>query len=200
MPGKKESEVLRREQIVQAAFRVAAREGLEQLTVRLVANEAELSTGLVFFHFKSKDALLLALLDWLLDSLFEHWKASDALSPTERLLALIQLDLQDLSPDEQAIARLELFFTYWTLAVHDPVINERIRQAIEHSKQAFLPVVQAVIESEPLRFRHVTPEGFVTVILGIAQGCAMQSLLNRQRVDVEQILTVIRALLTSPIA
>ena len=195
MPGKKEAEVLRREQIVQAAFLVAAREGLEQLTVRLVATEAGLSTGLVFFHFKSKEALRLALLDWLLDSLFERWEASENVSPAERVLSLLQLDLQDLSQDEHAMARLELFFTYWTIAVHDPVINERIRNAIERSRQAFLPTVQAFIESEPARFQYVTPEGFVTVLLGITQGCAMQSLLDNQRVDVEQILKVIHALL-----
>ncbi len=195
MPGKKESEVLRREQIVHAAFRVAAREGLEQLTIRLVAAEAGLSTGLVFFHFKSKETLLLALLDWLLDSLFEQWKVSEQLSPAERLLALMRLDLQDIYQREQAEATLGMFFTYWVMAVHDPAINERIRQAIDRSKKAFLPVIEAVIENEPARFGHVTAEGFVTVILGIAQGCAVQTLLNNQRVDVEQILEVIRALL-----
>jgi len=198
MPGKKESEMVRREQIVQAAFRVATREGLEQLTIRLVATEAGLSTGLVFFHFTSKESLLLALLDWLLDSLFESWDASESLPPAERLLALLQLDLQDISfvdQAEQAIATLDLFFAYWTIARRDPAVNERIQHAIERSRQAFLPTVQAVIDSEPVRFRQVTPEGLVTVVLAIAQGCAMQSLLSGHRVDVEQILMVIRALL-----
>jgi TetR/AcrR family transcriptional regulator, transcriptional repressor of bet genes len=195
MPGKKEAEALRREQIVQAAFLVATREGLEQLTVRLVATEAGLSSGLVFFHFKSKETLRLALLDWLLDSLFERWEASGNVSPAERVLSLLQLDLQDLSQDEHAMARLELFFTYWTIAIHDPAINERILGAIERSREAFLPAVQAFIESEPARFQHVTPEGFVTVLLGITQGCAMQSLLDNHRVDVEQILKVLHALL-----
>ena len=197
MPGKKESEVLRREQIVQAAFRVAARDGLEQLTVRLVAAEAGLSAGLVFFHFTSKETLLLALLDWLLDSLFENWETPADLPPAERLLILLQLDLQDTyqGQGEQAAARLELFFMYWALAVRNPAINERIRHAIERSRQLFLPAVQAVIDSEPVRFSQVTPEGFVTVVLAIAQGCAVQSLLNGDRIDVEQILRVIRAFL-----
>ena len=195
MPGKKETEAFRREQIVQAAFRVAAREGLEQLTIRLVATEAELSTGLVFFHFKSKEALLLALLDELLDSLFEHWEASEDIPPAERLLTLIQLDLRDIYQHEQAEATLEVFFTYLVMSVHNPIISERIRQAVERSRQAFLPTIQALIASNPVRFHQVTPEGFVTLVLGIAQGCAIQTLLNKQRVDVEQILTVIRALL-----
>lgn len=194
MPGKKASEELRREQIVQAAFRVATREGLEQLTIRLVAAEAGLSTGLVFFHFKSKEALLLTLLDWLLDVLFETWQISETLPPVERLLAWLQLDFQDLSQDEQGCG-LKLFFSYWALAAHDPVIDERIKDALERSKQALLPVVQAVIDSEPVRFRQVTAEGLVSVVMAITQGSAMQSLLSNHRVDAEQMLAVVRALL-----
>jgi hypothetical protein len=110
---------------------------------------------------------------------------------------LLQLDLQDTyqGQGEQAGARLELFFTYWAMAVRNPAINERIRHAIERSRQSFLPTVQAVIDSDPLRFRQVTPEGLVTVMLAIAQGCAIQSMLNDHRIDVEQIVTVIRTLL-----
>jgi AcrR family transcriptional regulator len=198
MPGKKESEELRREQIIQAAFRVATREGLEQLTVRLVAAEARLSTGLVFFHFKSKEALLLALLDWLLDSLFENWEISESLSPAERLLALLQFDLQDLHQYEQASARLELFFAYWSIAIHDPVVNERIQQAMERTRQVLLLTAQAVIASDPDHFRQVTAEGLVTVMLALVQGSAMQSILSDQRVDVEQVLAVMRLLLLPP--
>jgi AcrR family transcriptional regulator len=205
MPGKKESEELRREQIIQAAFRVAVRTGLEQLTIRLVAAEAGLSTGLVFFHFESKETLLLALLDWLLDSLFEYWETPDDVSPTEGLLILLQTDLQDtqlsdlqdMEQSAQAGTRLQLFFAYWAMAVHHPLISERIRHAIERSWQTFLPAVQALINSNPQRFQQVTPEGLVTVMLAIAQGCAMQSLLSTPRVDVEQILAAVRALLIS---
>lgn len=195
MPGKKASEESRREQILQATFRVATREGLEQLTIRLVAAEAGLSTGLVFFHFKSKEALLLALLDWLLDSFFETWEVPENLSPAERLLAFLRLDLQDLSPDEQGRERLKLFLSYWTLAAHDPTIDERIKNALERSKQTLQPIVQALIDSEPARFHQVTPDSLITVVLAIAQGCSMQSLLSNRRVDTEQILAVIRTFL-----
>jgi AcrR family transcriptional regulator len=194
MPGKKASEETRREQIVQAAFRVATREGLEQLTIRLVAAEAGLSTGLVFFHFKSKEALLLSLLDWLLDALFETWQVSETLPPVERLLAWLRLDLQDLSQDEQGCG-LKLFFSYWALSAHDPVIDERIKDALERSRQALLPVVQAVIDSEPAHFRQITAEGLVSVVMAITQGSAMQYLFSNRQIDTEQILAVVRTLL-----
>lgn len=194
MPGKKAPEESRREQIVQAAFQVATCEGLEQLTVRQVAAEARLSTGLVFFHFKSKEALLLALLDWLLDALFETWQVSETLPPVERLLAWLRLDLQDLSQDEQGCG-LKLFLSYWALAAHDPAIDERMKDAFDRSRQALQPIMQAVIDSEPLRFRQVTAEGLASVVMAITQGSAMQSLLSNHHIDEEQVLAVVSALL-----
>jgi len=198
MPGKKEAEALRREQILWTAFRVAEREGLEQLTVRLVAAEAKLSTGLVFFHFKSKEALLLDLLDWLLSSFYERWNVSEELAPTERLLSFLQMDLQDVQQSNEGRegrARLELLISYWGIATHNPIINERIQQAIEASRQELRPIIQSVIESEPERYHSMTAESFVTVILAMTLGCAIQSLLRGQRIDIDQILAVMRALL-----
>ncbi len=195
MPGKKEAEELRREQILRAAFTVASREHLDQVTVRKVAAEANLSTGLVFFHFKTKEALLISLLDWLLDSLFEQWEAPEDLPPRERLLFLLSRDLRDTYYDEQSAARLEIFFAYWTLGLHNAEIKERIRQAIERTRQVFLPAVSDLLASEPEHFPGVTAEGLVTVIVGLAEGCALGALLTGRQVTFEQILAAQRALL-----
>ena len=54
MPGQKASEEARRAQILKAGYEVASRQGLDALTVRLVAHRAKLSTGLVLFHFKKR--------------------------------------------------------------------------------------------------------------------------------------------------
>ncbi|MEO6878982.1 MAG: TetR family transcriptional regulator, partial [Gemmatimonadaceae bacterium] len=68
MPGRKASEDSRRLQILRAAYDVGARRGLAGLTVRHVAAKADLSTGLVLFHFKAKEQLLIALLDFVLET------------------------------------------------------------------------------------------------------------------------------------
>ena len=66
MPGRHVAESVRRSQIIKAAYHVAAARGLGGLTVRRVATKAGVSTGLVLFHFETKDQLIIALLDWLL--------------------------------------------------------------------------------------------------------------------------------------
>jgi AcrR family transcriptional regulator len=91
MPGTKAPERARREQILAAAFVVAAREGLEGTTILQVAAAATLSPGSILFHFKSKRQLLLALLDWLLSTTTVLQVGEDIAgltAPFDRLIAL----------------------------------------------------------------------------------------------------------------
>src|SRR5215204_5848399 len=99
MPGRKATETERREQILEAAYEVALRRGIDGLTVRAVAARARLSHGLVLFHFKRKDQLGLALLDRVLEttlSLTVPATISALASPRERLQALFGYEMHRL--------------------------------------------------------------------------------------------------------
>jgi TetR/AcrR family transcriptional repressor of bet genes len=54
---------IRREQLIVATIDCIARKGFSELTLAEVAETAKLSTGIVNFYFKSKDALLIATLN-----------------------------------------------------------------------------------------------------------------------------------------
>lgn len=53
----------RREQIIDAAMRVFAQKGFASATNRDVAREAGITTGLIYYYFESKEALLKAVLE-----------------------------------------------------------------------------------------------------------------------------------------
>jgi AcrR family transcriptional regulator len=52
-----------RQRIIEAVWQVMAHRGLSALTVRLVAQEAGISHAMVHYHFDSKDALILAVVE-----------------------------------------------------------------------------------------------------------------------------------------
>src|SRR5690606_3465902 len=112
MPGQKAGEAERREQILAAAYEIAATDGLDRLTVRRVAGEAGLSHGLVHFHFRTKAVLLLALLDWVLERTPEYALPTVAPmdAPLDRLLALLRQEIARLTSDRR---RVHLFFDFW---------------------------------------------------------------------------------------
>src|SRR5487761_871977 len=53
----------RREQIIDAAMRVFAQKGFSRATNRDVAREAGITTGLIYYYFDNKEALLQAVLE-----------------------------------------------------------------------------------------------------------------------------------------
>ena len=97
MVGRKAPEELRREDILRAAYDVAARQGLEALTLRAVAARADVSHGTVLFHFKRKHELVTGLLERVLYAT-AVLRVPDAIQqitrPSERLHAAIVADLE----------------------------------------------------------------------------------------------------------
>lgn len=90
-----------RTRIMQATRRALCEHGNSGLTIQRIADESSLSTAAVHYHFDTKEALLDAFLDHLLDA-FEAELACDATDPRERLWTF----LETVFPDEDANDRL----------------------------------------------------------------------------------------------
>ena len=200
MPGQREPEEQRREALLRAAYAVAARDGLAAVTGRAVAAEAGVSSGLVFFHFRSKDALLAALLEWLLAHTLVAGELAAALPATasaaERMLAVVRRDLVALP---RARARVELFFHYWVLGTRDEAIRQTIRAALARYRASFLPLAEAVIaESPPGRHAPGAAAGLAAVAASFVEGNALRAVLDPAGFDVAQAMTTLAALLRLP--
>ena len=195
MPGRKASEATRRDQIVRAAYDVAMRKGLDGLTVRLVASKARLSTGLVLFHFKSRDRLIVALLDWLLATttvLHIGPKIQAIAAPLDRLLALLRQEMDRLSREPE---RLRLFFEFWVVGGRHPQIGTKMRAELARYREAFRPMAGEVLEAEPERFTHVTADGLAGVAVSFIKGCAVQAMIDPEHFDIQEYLVAAEGLL-----
>src|SRR5512135_75988 len=174
MPGKRAAEDSRREQILAAAYRVALRQRIAGLSSRAVAAEAGVSQGLLFFYFRNRQMLLLALLDSLLaqtifrEAVREGAPQADA---ALRLNAEIEAAVRRLPED---CGRLELFFDYWIAGSHDEPIRDRIRAALERFRRSYLPLAQAALVQDPVRFRGVAADALARAVTGFIEGCALQ--------------------------
>lgn len=195
MPGRKASEQTRRQQIIKGAYEVAAQRGLEGLTVRRVAAKAGLSTGLVLFHFRSKDQLIVALLDWLLATttvlhIGPEIRAIPA--PLERLLALLRQEMDRLSREPR---RIRLFFEFWVLGGRHEEIAAKMRGELARYREAFRPMAEEVLVTEPQRFARVTPEGLAAVAVSFIKGCAVQAMIDPDHFDIAEYLIAAEGLL-----
>ncbi|WP_412061695.1 TetR/AcrR family transcriptional regulator [Rubrivirga sp. IMCC45206] len=193
MPGPKAPEDQRRDELLAAAYRVAARDRLGGLTTRAVAKEAGVSNGLVFFHFGSREGLVLALLDRLLATtvLAPDTSGTTAASPVLRLLYTIERDVEGLPGNRDRVA---LMIDFWVMGTQHPDVRLKIRKALDDYREAYVPLTAAAIASAPGRYPGVTPESLAAVATGFIEGCALQVVMDPDRFDVPAYLSTLRAL------
>lgn len=197
MPGQKAGEAIRREQLLRAAFHVAAARGLEGLTIRAVAARAGLSHGLVHFHFRRKADLVAALLEWLLETTGAFQAAAPArdATPADALIALLAREMERLAADRQ---RIHLFFDFWLLGTRERRIRERMCAELERYRAALRPMTEAVLRADPARFPGVTPDALAAVVVAFVKGSAVQLVIDPSGFDMEAFATAASALLAQP--
>ena len=190
MPGQKAPEEHRRREILRAAYDVAARHGVEALTVRAVAERAALSHGTVLFHFNRRDELVASLLDSVLDATTVLRVPPDVeqlTSPSERLRALLRAEMDRLSSDPR---HFRLFLEYWALGVRNAVIRRKVSAALERYRLAF----GAIAETPALRrttngrraLAKSTSDGVAAVAVSLIHGCAFQAVIDGKAFSVQQ--------------
>lgn len=195
MPGSRATELVRRAQIRDAAFELAASAGLKAVTIRDVADRAGLSAGLVLFHFGSKELLVLALLDWVLETttaLRVGPDIAEIAAPGERLRALLRQEMVRLTSEP---LRIRLFFEFWSAGLWDAEIRRQMQRELDRYREAFRPMTAALVVAEPDRFRGVTAESLAAVAVSIIKGCAVQSMIE-PNLDIGAFLVASERLLT----
>jgi TetR/AcrR family transcriptional repressor of bet genes len=103
----------RRVQLIEATIDVIARAGFSDLTLAQVAEAARLSTGIVNFYFKSKDALLAATLEHMVGEYGRYWRANVAAAgpgPAEKLVAMLEGDFGRLVANRKTVT---VWYAFW---------------------------------------------------------------------------------------
>ena len=105
--------------ILTAAQNILVRTGLANLTTRSVADELGISLGNLAYYFPSKDALLQAIIENVIegyDKEFQRKIESFPDNPEERLKAFLRYLIDDAKkPEVQSF-----FYQFWGLATHHP--------------------------------------------------------------------------------
>jgi AcrR family transcriptional regulator len=194
MPGTKIAEALRREHIITAAHQIATRGGLRAVTIRSVAEKADMSTGLVVFHFQTKERVLLALLDHVLATTITLRVGADIEAiedPLERLVALLRQEMARLSTEPK---HNRLFFEFWNEGMWNRPVRTRMQRELDRYRAAFRPMAEEVVASDPERFAGTTAESLAAVAVSFIKGCAVQSMVE-PGLDVAGFLHAAEALL-----
>ncbi|MEV6431279.1 TetR/AcrR family transcriptional regulator [Nocardia sp. NPDC051463] len=85
----------RRTQILEAAVRVIAQDGVRGLRIEKLAAAAEVSTALIYYHFKDRAGVLHAALEHINHRAQAYTDHTDTADPRSRVEHMLLLELQD---------------------------------------------------------------------------------------------------------
>ncbi len=106
--------------LIEATIEAIANGGLQQTTLDRVSEISGLSRGLVGFHFRTKDKLLVTTLQYLTEEYHRGWQeilSRPGSSPERRIRALIDFDL---GPLVCTPTRVAVWFAFWGAVQHRP--------------------------------------------------------------------------------
>lgn len=173
----------RRPQIIAAAIKVFLRKGYRKATMPDIAREAGLSIGGVYWYFKGKDDVVLAILEDVFKSDLDDLNllVNTETNAGERLKSFISAYVENYN--EMAWLNT-IGIEFYGEAAHDPVVRGFIQQYVAHYRQALLQLIeQGVARGE---FRAVDPVAVANALIGLEEGLSLIKTADPQGVDWKQ--------------
>lgn len=156
--------------IMEATYRAFCRHGYADLTIQRIADEFEKSKSLLYYHYDTKDALLVDFLDYLLDRFEAEVTVGPSDNPEERLTELLDLLFPtSFSEDGENLqtALLELR----AQAPHKPAYREQFTKSNRVISEQIATTIESGIEAGV--FRPVDAEQVATLVMATRNGALL---------------------------
>jgi AcrR family transcriptional regulator len=179
----------RREELLEAVWRVIARDGLERATIRTIAKETGWSSGVLAHYFTDKDEILVSALRLAYERIAARWELK--LADLTGIRALHELVLDNLPLDDQRELETKFLMNYWSRAIRDgdgvPRPERRGPQLIDLLSELVREGQEAgeIVADE-------APEDLAERLLGLIDGFSLHALLDPQRLTRERQIALVQ--------
>lgn len=171
------------EEIMRATYRALRTHGYADLTIKRIADEYGKSTAAIHYHYDTKEDLLAAFLDYILDQFKDAVHEVETTDPEQRLELLLEKLLVD--PEDHydlLIAMLEMR----SQAPYKETFAERFQQNDEYVRYMLRTVIDHGIEEGV--FNDVDAEHTARALMTIVDGARTRAVVF----DEERALTTAR--------
>jgi len=173
----------RRQQLIESTIASIAKRGFAETTMGDVAKGAKLSHGIVNFHFKSKEQLLVETLRYMTEEYRAVWtRAVEKAGPgvADKLAAHY---LADLDPAVCTRKKVAVWHAFYGEAKSRPTYREICGARDQERSDAGLRLVRWIIEDGA--YRHLDPEETARGLEALSDGLWLRLLLSADKFDRE---------------
>ena len=183
MPNDRELEQQRKKQILDAAERVFSERGFDKARMDDIVHESGLSKGALYWYYKSKDAIIRALLDRVFISEMQN---VDELVETEgsasyRLKLFVQFAIREYKRFEKL---LPLAYEFIALAYRSKAVRETLVGYYQHYTGLIARVIKQGVDRG--EFKPCDPDITALALMGMYEGIALLWFLDPGQVDLDR--------------
>ena len=171
----------RKSELVEIAYRLIAQNGLEGFRIRQVAAEAGIDNGTLHYHFPTKEALILGVVDYLMEDLKNNravWKDAEQTALDELRMEFEDIRLRLRRTPEQFIVLSDLAVRSW----RDPVVAKIFRKLDDGWQAHLVAMLERGIQQGIFRNNLNVPLCARAMMVAL-RGIGYQSRLPRRKVD-----------------
>jgi AcrR family transcriptional regulator len=160
----------RRAQILEAALEVFARQGFHDARMDDIALASGLSKGALYLYYKSKDAIIGALLHTLFSVMMRSAQAIEHAdgSARDRILRITQRFADEVDLLSKA---LPVMLEFYAVAARDRVVRASMGEMLDGYRALLTQVLRQGIERGELRAED--PEGLAVALIAIWEGMTL---------------------------
>jgi len=138
--GRTSKSTIRRREIMESCYQVVARNGLEGATLKRIGKEMGVSPSLLMHYFTSKEEMILALVDYMVERMDRTFKRAvkPSDSARERLTTYIEKNLNFEIPQS---VEDKVFYGCLYLALSDERVRARFRRMYEHDRKLIVGLI-----------------------------------------------------------
>jgi AcrR family transcriptional regulator len=177
----------RKNQILDAAAVVFSRRSFHQARIDDIASEAGLSKGAIYWYFKSKDDIIMALVERVVFAETQELPAilgDESRSARERLLYLTRYFSHATT---RSVELLPLIYEFYAFAARQDKPHPFFQAMMQRFREILLPLIQQGIDRG--EFRPVDPEVILITYSALYEGLEIiwKLTMDKDRVQMEEL-------------
>lgn len=172
----------RTSQIINAAEDVFTRKGFNEARMDDIAEETGLSKGTLYNYFKSKDDLIIAILDRIFQREFKAFEQSDVskMNASET----IDLFVDTVTKDIKLMLRLmPVAYEFLALAFRNKTVQKALKVYVNRYMEILVPIIENGIASG--EFKEVNPKEVAIAMGAILEGTILIWVYDKSLVNPE---------------
>jgi len=174
---------LRRSQLTKAAYKIVSKKGYNNFTIKQIAREAKLSTGLVHYYFKNKQDLLLNLLKEMNKNVKKYLNEGlrNLNNPVDKLDLFISQAFELIKNEKNYFYVL---FDFWAQTNR----NERMRSSNIKLFQSYREECSKILQEGIYKgiFKTIDIKYTSTLIISLIQGIIIQHVIDNKAFEYDQ--------------